>query len=138
MLTQASPSSTIEAALADLRAFLGDRVTAALAAREHHSHDESTHPPALPDLVCFPESTEEVSGIVKVSARHKLPIVPFGAGTSLEGHVHAVRGGISIDMRHMNRVVRVSVEDMDATVEAGVTRKQLAKANPIRRKPAFV
>ena len=128
MLTQASPSSTIEAALADLRAFLGDRVTAALAAREHHSHDESSHPPALPDSVCFPQSTEEVSSIVKVSARHKLPIVPFGAGTSLEGHVHAVRGGISIDMRHMNRVVRVSVEDMDATVEAGVTRKQLAKA----------
>ena len=69
-----------------------------------------------------------MSRIVAVSARHKLPIVPFGAGTSLEGHVHAVRGGISIDMRQMNRILRVSVDDMDATVEAGVSRKQLAKA----------
>ncbi len=121
-------SSTIESALIDLRAFLGDRATAALATREHHSHDESSHPPALPDLVCFPRSTEEVSRIVAVSARQGLPIVPFGAGTSLEGHVHAVRGGISIDMREMNRILRISVDDMDATVEAGVSRKQLAKA----------
>ena len=103
-------------------------MTAAPAAREHHSHDESSHPPALPDLVCFPQSTEEVSRIVRVSARHHLPVVPFGAGTSLEGHVQAVRGGISIDMRQMNRVLRIGVEDMDATVEAGVSRAQLAKA----------
>jgi len=121
-------SAGIESALADLRTFLGDRVSAAQAAREHHSHVESSHPPGLPDLVCFPQSTEEVSQIVTVSSRHKLPIVPFGAGTSLEGHVHAVHGGISIDMRNMNRVLRISVEDMDATVEAGVSRKQLAKA----------
>lgn len=120
--------SAVESALSDLRSFLGDRVTGAQAAREHHSHDESSHPPALPDLVCFPQSTDEVSRIVAVSAQHHLPIVPFGAGTSLEGHVQAVRGGISIDMREMNRVLRISVEDMDATVEAGVTRKQLAKA----------
>lgn len=120
--------SKIESAYADLRTFLGDRVTTAQAAREHHSHDESSHPPALPDLVCFPQSTEEVSRIVQVSAQYALPMVPFGAGTSLEGHVHAVRGGISIDMRHMNRILRVSVEDMDATVEAGVSRVQLAKA----------
>jgi D-lactate dehydrogenase (cytochrome) len=128
MPTQATHSSVLESAHADLRSFLGDRVTASLAAREHHSHDESSLPPALPDLVCFPQSTEEVSRIVTVSARHNLPIVPFGAGTSLEGHVHAVRGGISIDMRQMNRVVRISVEDMDATVEAGVSRTQLVKA----------
>ena len=120
--------SKIESAYADLRTFLGDRVTTAQAAREHHSHDESSHPPALPDLVCFPQSTEEVSRIVQVSAQYALPMVPFGAGTSLEGHVHAVRGGISIDMRHMNRILRVSVEDMDATLEAGVSRVQLAKA----------
>src|SRR3954452_25120971 len=87
-------SAGIESALAELRRFLGDRVTAAPAAREHHSHGESSHPPGLPDLVCFPQSTEEVSRIVTVSASHTLPIVPFGAGTSLEGHVHAVHGGI--------------------------------------------
>ncbi|HEY3628388.1 MAG TPA: FAD-linked oxidase C-terminal domain-containing protein [Terracidiphilus sp.] len=128
MSPPAAHSSTIESAFADLRAFLGDRATAAIVAREHHSHDESSHPPALPDLVCFPQSTEEVSRIVEVSARYNLPVVPFGAGTSLEGQVHAVRGGISIDMREMNRVLRIGVEDMDATVEAGVSRKQLAKA----------
>jgi D-lactate dehydrogenase (cytochrome) len=120
--------SAIEAALADLRDLLGDRVTATLAAREHHSHGESSHPPGLPDLVCYPQSTEEVSRILLLSARHHLPVVPFGAGTSLEGHVHAVRGGISLDMRQMNRVLRLSVEDMDATVEAGISRLQLVKA----------
>jgi D-lactate dehydrogenase (cytochrome) len=128
MPIQFDHSCAVESALTDLRAFLDDRITAALASREHHSHDESSHAPALPDFVCFPRSTEEVSRIVAVSARHKLPIVPFGAGTSLEGHVNAVRGGISIDMRCMNRIRRISVKDMDATVEAGVSRVQLMKA----------
>jgi D-lactate dehydrogenase (cytochrome) len=128
MPTQTAHQSAIDSALADLRGFLGDRVTAALVAREHHSRGESSHPPGLPDLVCFPRSTDEVSRIVAVSACYHLPVVPFGAGTSLEGHVHAVRGGLCLDMRQMNRVVRVSVEDMDATVEAGISRVQLAKA----------
>jgi D-lactate dehydrogenase (cytochrome) len=120
--------SGIVAALADLSSQLGDRVTAADAVREHHSHGESTHAPAWPDLVCFPQSTEEVSKIMRVSARYGLPIVPFGAGTSLEGHVHATCGGICIDMRQMNRVLRISTADMDATVEAGMSRMQLIKA----------
>ena len=127
-MASAQNISTIEAALAELQSFLGDRVSAAEAVREHHSHGEDTHPPALPDLVCFPQSTEEVSRIVKISAQHGLPIVPFGAGTSLEGHVQALHGGISIDMRQMNRILRISVDDMDVTVEAGVTRKQLQKS----------
>ena len=118
----------VEAAHAELRVLLGERVSAAEAVREHHSHGESTHAPGMPDLVCFPHSTEDVTRIVQISARHGLPVVPFGAGTSLEGHVHAMRGGISIDMRQMNRILRVSVDDMDATVEAGVSRKQLQKA----------
>lgn len=120
--------TAIAGALDELRAFLGDRATAAESVREHHSHGESTHAPGLPDLVCFPQTTEEVSAIVKVSARNNLPVVPFGAGTSLEGNVHAIRGGISIDMRQMNRVLRVSAEDMDATVEAGISRIALQKA----------
>ena len=128
METQVAHPSTVESALADLRTFLGDRVTASPAAREHHSHDESSLPPALPDLVCFPHCTDEVSRIVRVSAARQIPIVPFGAGTSLEGHVNAVRGGICIDMRQMNRVLRVSVDDMDVTVEAGISRVQLATA----------
>ncbi len=120
--------AVLDAASADLRGLLGDRVTAAFAVREHHSHGESTHTPALPDLVCFPQSTGEVSRIVQIAARYGLPIVPFGAGTSLEGHVHAIRGGLCLDMRAMNRVLRVSAPDLDATVEAGATRTQLVKA----------
>jgi len=120
--------SEIEAAEAELREFLADRVSSAAAVREHHSHGEDTHPPGMPDLVCFPRSTEEVSRIVEISARYHLAVVPFGAGTSLEGHVAALRGGISIDMRQMNRILRVSPADMDAMVEAGTTRKQLQKA----------
>ena len=128
MATTTASQSAIDSALADLRALLGDRATTAEVVREHHSHGESTHPPALPDVVCFPQTTQEVSGILAVSARHQLPVVPFGAGTSLEGHVHALRGGISIDMRQMNRVLRVSVDDLDATVEAGIGRLTLQKA----------
>lgn len=117
-----------DAALAELRRLLGPRATDAPAVRDHHSHGESYHIPAAPDIVCFPRTTEEVAAIVRVAARVGAPIVPFGAGTSLEGHVHATNGGITIDLREMNKVVRVSAEDMDATVEAGVTRLQLHAA----------
>ena len=115
-------------AAAELRALLGSRVSDGAAVREHHSHGESYHPPAAPDLVCFPASTEEVAAVLVISQRHHLPVIPFGAGTSLEGHVHALEGGITLDLREMKRVLRVSPEDLDATVEAGVTRKQLNAA----------
>jgi D-lactate dehydrogenase (cytochrome) len=118
----------IESAVAAVKSLLGPRATDAAAVREHHSHGESYHVPAAPDVVCFPGTTEEVVGIVKISQQFQVPIVPFGAGTSLEGHVHAVRGGITVDLREMNRIVRVSPEDLDVSVEAGVTRLQLAKA----------
>jgi D-lactate dehydrogenase (cytochrome) len=118
----------LEKAVGDLKALLGQRATTTAAIRDHHSHGESHHPPALPDVVCFPHTTDEVSEILKISAAQNLPIVPFGAGTSLEGQVNAIHGGITIDLREMNKVVRVSVEDLDATVEAGITRGQLNKA----------
>jgi D-lactate dehydrogenase (cytochrome) len=118
----------LQGALRDLQEVLGTRATDAGAIREHHSHGESYHRAAAPDLVCFPASRDEVVHVVAVSRRYALPIVPFGAGTSLEGHVHALHGGISVDLREMNRILRVSPEDMDATVEAGVTRMQLARA----------
>lgn len=121
-------SGAVEAALRDLQKLLGARATNALAQREHHSRGESYHAPALPDIVCSPTSTQEVSEILKVSARYQLPVVPFGAGTSVEGQVNAIRGGICIDLRQMNRILRISVADSDATVEAGVTRLQLVKA----------
>jgi D-lactate dehydrogenase (cytochrome) len=121
-------TAAISAALVELKQLLGTRATDADAVREHHGHGESYHAPALPDVVCFPETTAEVAAILRVSAHHRIPIVPFGAGTSLEGHVHAIHGGISIDLTRMNQVLRVSADDLDATVQAGVTRRQLNKA----------
>lgn len=115
-------------AVRELQVLLDRRVSTAEAVREHHSHGESYHPPALPDAVCFPHSTEEVSAILKISARHQVPVIPFGAGTSMEAQVNATRGGITIDMREMNKVLLISPGDLQATVEAGVSRKQLNKA----------
>lgn len=93
----------------------------------HHAHDESFHLPARPDLVVYAESTEDVADCVRLCARHRIPVIPFGVGTSLEGHVNAVYGGVSLDMSRMNRLLRLSVEDLDCTVEAGILRQQLAK-----------
>jgi D-lactate dehydrogenase (cytochrome) len=121
-------ADTIARAVSDLKQLLGARASDADAVREHHSHGESYHQPVPPDVVCFPASTDEVVEIVRISQQYQLPIVPFGAGSSLEGHVQALHGGITIDLRQMNRVLRVSADDLDATVEAGVTRLQLAKA----------
>jgi D-lactate dehydrogenase (cytochrome) len=119
---------SVAAALMELKSLLGPRASDADAVREHHSHGESYHPPAAPDIVCFPATTAEVSEVARISQRFELPLIPFGAGTSLEGHVHALRGGICVDLREMNRVLNVSAEDLDVTVEAGVTRLQLARA----------
>ena len=117
--------ASIEPLVADLRQLLSDRVSVAAAVRDHHSHGESYHRSHPPDAVVFPESTEEVAAIVRVCAKHGAPIVPFGAGTSLEGHVAALHGGVTIDMTRMNRVVRLGVDDLDVTVEAGMTHRQL-------------
>jgi D-lactate dehydrogenase (cytochrome) len=112
----------------ELKALVGDRCTTNPTELEHHGHGESWHAPGAPDAVVYPLSTEEVRAIVRSAARFGAPVVPFGAGSSLEGHVNAVSGGVSIDLSRMNRVLRVSVDDLDATVEAGVTHRQLNKA----------
>ncbi len=111
--------------LDELRALLGDRVTTSRAIREHHGKDESYYPYALPDAVTFPHSTEEVRDIVNICRRYRTPMIPFGAGTSLEGHVLATSGGVTIDLSQMNKVLKINAEDLDAVVQAGVTRKQL-------------
>ncbi|HMG58735.1 MAG TPA: FAD-linked oxidase C-terminal domain-containing protein [Burkholderiales bacterium] len=108
-----------------MRALLGDRVTTSRGVREHHGKDESYFPYAPPDAVVFPESTEEVRDIVDLCRRHNTPMIPYGVGTSLEGHVLAIHGGVCIDLSRMNKVITVHEADMDAVVQAGVTRKQL-------------
>ena len=122
------PPAARDALVADLRAIVGDRCTTNATQLDHHSHGESWHAPAEPDVVVFPANTDEVSAIVKAAARHGAPVVPFGIGSSLEGHVNAVSGGVSIDFSRMTRVLAVNAEDLDATVEAGVTHRQLNKA----------
>lgn len=109
----------------ELRSLVGDRVSTSDAVREHHSHAESWHAPARPDAVVFPVSTNEVAAIVRLCATHRVPMIPFGMGSSMEGHVNAIRGGVSIDLTRMTRVLRVSPDDLDVTVEAGLTRKTL-------------
>ncbi|MCL4799524.1 MAG: FAD-binding protein [Burkholderiales bacterium] len=108
-----------------LRALVGERVTTSRGVREHHGKDESYYPYAPPDAVVFPHSTEEVRDIVNVCRRHRVPVIPYGVGTSVEGHVLALAGGVCIDFSQMSKILRVNVEDMDVTVQAGVTRKQL-------------
>lgn len=115
-------------AIAGLRELLGDRCSTNPTQIEHHSHGESWHAPAPPDVVVFPASTDEVSAVVGIASRYRAPLVPFGVGSSLEGHVNAIHGGISVDLSRMNRVLRVSAEDLDCHVEAGVTHRQLNKA----------
>lgn len=114
-----------ETAIAELKDLLGDRLSTGPSVRNLHSHDAAYATPVQPDAVAFPESTEEVSAIVKICARHKCPVVPFGVGTSLEGQVVPVQGGVTIDTSRMNKVLAVNAEDLDAVVQPGVTRKQL-------------
>ena len=103
----------------------GDHVIDSEAVRAQHSMGESFHKAGLPDVVVHPGSTEDVVAVVQLCRAHRVPLVPFGAGTSLEGHVVPLQGGVSLDTSRLNRIVRLSVEDLDVQVESGVTRKQL-------------
>ena len=116
------PVDTVIAAAA---AFLGDRITVNAAIRDQHSHGEDNSTPTQPDAVAFVETTEEVSRLLALCHQHGVPVVPFGAGTSLEGHVNPVRGGLSLDLSRMTAILEVNDEDMDCLVEPGVTRQAL-------------
>ena len=112
-----------------LQVRFGARCSTALAVREQHGRDESafTHVPP-PAAVVFAESTADAADAVRLCAEHRVPVIPFGVGSSLEGHLLAVHGGISIDVSRMNQVLHVHAEDLTATVQPGVTRKQLNEA----------
>lgn len=112
--------------LSDLAAVFGERVLTGGAIRAQHGHTTSYIPNEPPDAVFAPRSVEEVQQVVQLCAQGGMPIVAFGAGTSLEGQLNAPQGGLSLDMSEMNRILSVNAEDMDAVVQAGVTRKQLS------------
>ena len=115
----------VDQTIVELKKLYGDRVSTAHSVREHHGKDISFHDAHLPDAVVFAESAEEVQQIVQICARLKTPIIPFGTGTSLEGHISAPNGGISLDVSRMNKILQVNESDLDVIVQPGVTRKQL-------------
>ena len=111
--------------LSALKARFAERFSTAQAVCEQHGRDESPFEVTPPDAVVFAESTEDVAYVVKLAQQHGVPVIPFGVGSSLEGHLLAVQGGVSIDLSRMNRIVAVHPEDLTVTVQAGVTRTQL-------------
>ena len=128
MPPESNRSALPDTLAAPLHDRFGSRFSQGESIRLQHGRDESVHAPALPDGVVFVESTDEVAAVARLSHEHGVPIIPYGAGSSVEGHLLAVRGGISLDLSGMNQVLAVHAEDLDATVQAGVTRKQLNDA----------
>ena len=113
------------ACFAELRSLFADRFVTHSGILTEHGRGEAFYPAMPPDAVIYPHSTDEVSKAVQICARYRVPMIPYGAGTSLEGHVLAVEGGVCFDLIQMHQVLRVNTEDLDCTVQAGVTRKQL-------------
>jgi D-lactate dehydrogenase (cytochrome) len=125
------PASMLEA----LQAHFGDRCSTALVVREQHGRDESPIDAPPPEAVVYCESTEDVAAVVRLADQYAVPVIPFGVGSSLEGHLLAVQGGVSIDLSRMNQIIAVQAEDLTVTVQAGVTRMQLN--NEIRHTGLF-
>ena len=115
----------IQTALEELSSFLGQRLSRSKSDLEQHGASETHFPLTPPDAVVYPRTAEEVSEIVKICARNGCPVVGWGAGTSLEGQAQAFSGGISVDFREMNKILRLSPEDMDVSVQPGITREEL-------------
>jgi len=128
LLPEVHPRAVPNALLEALKNRFLDQFSSALVVREQHGRDESAFTVPPPAAVVFAQSTQDVSDAVKLAAQYKMPVIPFGVGSSLEGHLLAVQGGISIDVSRMNQVVRIDAEDLTVTVQPGVTRKQLNEA----------
>jgi len=118
-------TSPLQQVINRLKPHFGERLSVTDAVREHHGHDMSRQPTRLPDAVVFAESEDDVQRVVAACFEHGIAVTPFAAGSSMEGHTIPLKGGISLDVSRMNRIVAVNGEDFDAVVEAGVTRKQL-------------
>src|SRR6185312_13293554 len=118
-------AGAIKRTIAALTAAFGNRVVTSQAVREQHGNTLTWVANQPPDAVVFPQSTEDVQKIVRLCASHRVPVIPFGTGTSLEGHINAPLGGVSIDFRDMNKVLAVHADDLDCVIEPGVTRKAL-------------
>jgi D-lactate dehydrogenase (cytochrome) len=115
----------VGAVIAELAAKFGNRLVTSQAVREQHANTTTWIEKQPPDAVVFPQTTSDVQDVVRICARHRVPVIAFGTGTSLEGHVNAPYGGVSIDFRDMNRVLAVNAQDLDCVIEPGITRKQL-------------
>jgi D-lactate dehydrogenase (cytochrome) len=135
LLPDYAPRPLPLAMLEALQARFGSRCSVALALREQHGRDESPFDVPPPDAVVFAETNEEVAFVVSLAQQHRVPLIPYGAGTSLEGHLLAVQGGVSLDVSRMNKILRVNAEDLTVTCQAGVTRNQLN--NEIRHQGLF-
>ncbi|HWM81337.1 MAG TPA: FAD-linked oxidase C-terminal domain-containing protein [Pseudolabrys sp.] len=123
--TRIRDAQSVAKAVAALTAAFGNRVATSRAVREQHGNTLTWIPNEPPDAVVFPQTTADVQQIVRICAEHDVPVIPYGTGTSLEGHVNAPYGGITVAMRDMNRVIAVHAEDLDCVIEPGITRKQL-------------
>jgi len=132
---QFAPRAMPTVMLDALKAHFGERCSTALAVREQHGRDESPLDAPPPEAVVFAESNEDVAFVLKLAHAHAVPVIPYGVGSSLEGHLLAVQGGISLDVSRMNKILRVNAEDLTVTVQAGVTRNQLN--NEIRHSGLF-
>src|SRR3990172_11025824 len=117
--------AAIAAVIAALTAAFGNRVVTSQAVREQHGNTLTWVPNQPPDAVVFPQTTQDVQRIVRICADNRVPVIAFGTGTSLEGHINAPLGGVSIDVRDMNKMIAVHAEDLDCVIEPGITRKSL-------------
>ena len=135
LLPQLAPRAVPAEMLTALKARFGERCSTALAVREQHGRDESPIDAPPPEAVVYCESTEDVAAIIKLADQYAVPVIPFGVGSSLEGHLLAVQGGVSIDLSRMNKLLAIQPEDLTVTVQAGVTRMQLN--NEIRHTGLF-
>ena len=117
--------NSVSQAIAEITEVLGDRVSTSQAVRDQHGKDTTWNPGHAPDAVAFINNTEEVQKVVQICSKYEVPVIPYGTGTSLEGHITCPHGGISIDMNNMNEVLEVNTQDFDVRVQPGVTRKQL-------------